>query len=396
MHGKRSDTHSQPAPLALSRSGAGARAWRLGRVGPTNVHIEASWPVIAFLLAWTLASRHVSLDQPGWPLWQRWGAGLLTGLLYFLLVLLQELSYLRLARALGETPDRLVLYPFGRASQAGEPPLGTGPELLVTLLGPIGALAIAALAAAGQRWAAPSSPFLAAVLEYTSWAAGVQAMFRLLPGLPLDGGRLLRLIWWRISGDLRSAGRLASRVGQTLAFALVGLGAYHLFQSDWITGLWVTTGGWLLRNAAVSSQRQIVVREVMGDITAERIMERQFVSVGPDLPVRQFVDRFVVMHHQHAFPVLAGGRLLGLVSTSDLARVEPSRWEQTGVFGHMTPAADLLTVPPEADGNVILQRLAQKDLHQLPVVQDGRLVGMVSRNDVVRYLQWQTDVGMYN
>ncbi len=396
MHGGRSNANTAATPTALTRGGLGARAWRLGRVGAATVYIEAGWPVIAFLLAWTFASGHVFLDPPGWPAWQRWSAGLLTSLLYFVLVLVQELTYLRLARALGETPDRLVLYPFGRASQAGDPPLGSGPELAVTLLGPLGALGIAALAAMGRRWAEPSSPFLAAVLEYTSRAAGVQAVFRLLPGLPLDGGRLLRLVCWRISGDLRAAGRLASRVGQTLAFALVGLGAYYLFRNDWVTGLWVTTGGWLLRNAAVSSQRQIVVREVMGDITAERIMERQFVSIGPDLPVRRFVDRYVAMYHQHAFPVLAGGRLLGLVSTSDLARIDPGQWEQTRVAAIMTPAADLLTVPPEADGNVILQRLAQEDLHQLPVLEDGRLVGMVSRNDVVRYLQWQTDMGMYN
>jgi len=391
-----SDANNTARPPDLPRWGIGARAWHLGRVGATAVYIEASWPILAFLLAWTLASGHVAVDQPGWPAWQRWGAGLITSALYFLLVLLQEISYLRVAAMLGEKPDRLVLYPFGRASQAGDPPLGTGPELLVTLLGPLSAVAVSALCSLAQRWATPGVPFVAAVFEYSAWAAGLQAVFRLLPGLPLDGGRLLRLVWWRLRKDLRGAGRLASRSGQTLAFALVGLGAYYLVRSDWLSGLWLTTAGWLLSNAAVSSQRQIVVREVMGDITAGGIMEREFITVVPGLDVRQFVNRYVALQHQHAFPVLNGDQLVGIVSASDLARVEPEQWGRTSVADIMTPAGNLITVGPEADGNVILQRLAQRDLHQLPVVQGDRLVGLVSRNDVVRYLQWQTDMGMYN
>ena len=390
------DRPTATTPASIIREALGARSWRLARYRSTVIYADLSWPVFLLLLVWTLASVPSALSGAAAGTWQRWAIACLTAALFFFSVLVQELAYLVLSRGLGEATQRLVLYPFGRASQAGEPPLNMAQEMAVALIGPAVAGIVGGLCLTARGAFGPGQGIGYQVLGDLGYATLLLAGFRLLPGLPLDGGRLLRLGWWRVGKDFRVAGHAASWAGETLAFVLVALGAYLLLRRDWVTGLWATTAGWLLRNAAVSSQRQIVLRSVMADISASRIMDQDFVSVRPEITVRQLVDQFMALHHQHGFPVLDGGRLVGLVTKSDLARLEPAAWERTKVGEIMTAAPDLVVISPDADGNQILERLAQRDLHQLPVVQNGRLVGMVSRTNVLRYLKWQTDLGMHS
>jgi CBS domain-containing protein len=388
--------HSPTVSAAsLLREATGIRSWRLGRYLGTVLYVDSSWPLALILLAWALAAGYLPRSHPQWPVWERWLAGSLIAALYFLATLGRELIRAFLARALGEPADRVNVHFFGRASQAGDQPPHPLVEPVITVAGPVISLTLAAFLSLAAHLLLPPGSFLDGLFDRLAVVLAYSAGFSLLPGLPLDGGRLLRLAWWQVTKDLRAASRAAAWAGQTLAFLLVVYGALRLFQGDRLTGLWVTSAGWLLRNAAVSSFRQIVVREVMAQISAERIMSRDFTSVSPDLTLRQLMEEYVVRRYQHAYPVLDDGRLLGIVCPHDISRVDSLHWDNTSVREVMTPTSDLLVVSPEDDGNLILERLALRDLNQLPVVDRGRLAGMVSRNDVLRFLQWQTDMDMY-
>jgi CBS domain-containing protein len=180
-----------------------------------------------------------------------------------------------------------------------------------------------------------------------------------------------------------------------VAFLMVAWGVLRLFSGDFLNGLWIMSIGWFLRNAAIASYRQLIVRDAMGEVLVSRLMRDEFVAVSPDLTLADFVDNYVIRRSDHSYPVLESDRLVGIVCLHDVRKVSRPEWLTTTVRQAMTPGPQLLVVKPRDDGNTILSRMAQKDVHQLPVVDGERLVGMVSRGDLVRFLQWQTEVGMY-
>jgi Zn-dependent protease/predicted transcriptional regulator len=371
------------------------RAWRLGRFFGINVYIDSSWIFIFLLVAWTLAVGYFPRSNPRWEQSTYWALGLATSLLFFLSVLVHEFCHSLVARAFGEKVDRITLFLFGGAAQMSAEPKTPKAEFLMTLAGPFSSFALAALF--GVLWALsrPLSPAAAAVFYYLSIINVGLGLFNLLPGFPLDGGRLLRSAIWAATGNLKLATKAASTVGQAVAFLLVMAGLLRLFTGSFLDGLWLMFIGWFLRNAAISSYRQLILREVMAEVYASQLMNRDFAPVSPDLTLSELVDRYIIQRHDHAYPVLEGGSLVGIICLHDVRKVPRDHWPTVTVRQVMTPAPDLQVVRTTDDGNTILARMAAKDVHQLPVLEDGRLVGMVSRNDVVRFLQWQTELGLY-
>jgi Zn-dependent protease/predicted transcriptional regulator len=309
-------------------------------------------------------------------------------------VLLHELSHSVVAGAQGEPVARITLFIFGGASQITEEPKTAGREFLMAFAGPLSSFVQGAIYAVLASLVHRTTP-VGAMFYYLALINVGLGAFNLVPGFPLDGGRVLRSIVWGITHDLRRATRIASWAGQTVAFLLVILGVLFLLTGNWLNGLWFIFIGWFLRSAAVSSYRQMVLRDAMGDVQVSRLMSKDFAVARPDERLAELVDSFVTKRTQHAYPVLDGSQLVGIICLHDIRKVPREQWSNTSVSQAMTPAAQLLSVTPSDDGNTLLSRMASKDVHQLPVLENGQLVGMVTRNDVVHFLQWQTEQGTY-
>ena len=371
------------------------RSWRLGRLLGVEVRIDSSWLLIFLLVTWTLAAGYFPRSYPGRAVALYWVIGIGTSLLFFASVLAHELSHSVVARSQGEKVERITLFLFGGAAQIADEPRNALSEFTMAIAGPLASFMVAGVWAVLWLALRSFSALLGGAFYYLALINVGLGVFNLIPGFPLDGGRVLRSIIWGVTKNLRLATRIASWAGQTVAFLLVLLGVLQLFGGNWLNGLWTVMIGWFLRNAAVSSYRQLVLREAMTDVSATQLMNSGFVAVSPDLSLADLVEDYIIRRHEHAYPVVQGEQLVGIVCMHDVRSIPRERWATTTVRDVMTPRDELLVVAPKDDGNTVLARMAVKDVHQLPVLEGGLLVGMVSRSDVVRFLQWQSEAGQY-
>jgi Zn-dependent protease/predicted transcriptional regulator len=380
---------------------------RLGRIAGIEVYADWSLLIIFLLITFSLGAGVFPGWHPEWSPTLSWLTALAAAALFFASVLLHELSHALVGRRYGVEVNRITLFMFGgMAHMENEPPDWRG-ELWMAIAGPLASLALGiafgmlVAFTAGPVEIDPDNPAagLAALDPLSTllfWLAPVNiilAVFNLVPGFPLDGGRVLRALIWGATGDLVNATRFASRVGQVVAWALMAIGLLMMlgvrvpfFGTGPASGLWLAFIGWFLNNAALASYRQLLLRESLEDVPVARLMQRSFERADPDMPVRALVNEHLMSSGQHAFPVERDGRFLGMVCVRDLQKALGQAAEQARVGDIMTPAERLVTVSPGTDAMHALALLGRQGVNQLPVVENGRLVGLLRREDLVKWL----------
>ncbi len=368
--------------------------WHIGKIFGIEINIDASWLIIFVLVTWTLAGSQFPTQYPGWSPLLYWIVGIATSILFFASILGHELAHSLIAIQRGEKVRSITLFIFGGVAQITEEPERPLTELLMALAGPLSSLAIAAAFWALWLLTRDVTEPVAALARYLAIINASLAFFNLIPGFPLDGGRVLRAVIWGLSGDLRAATRAASWLGQGIAFLFMLWGISQVFFGLWLNGLWIAFIGWFLQNAAVSGYRQLMVRDMLRDIQAEDLMTDEFEVVTADLTVQQLVDDYILRHRHHAYPVADEGQLQGIICLHDVRAVPRERWGTTRVSEVMTPREKVLTVSAEDNGNTVLALLNTEDVHQLPVIEDNRVMGMLRRSDIIRYLQLRSELGI--
>jgi CBS domain-containing protein len=261
-------------------------------------------------------------------------------------------------------------------------------------------------AGVGDAMSDPAGVFsrLSPVSTLLMWLGPVNiivGLFNLIPGFPLDGGRILRSILWAATRNLRKATRWASAAGQLVGwlFILAGLAMVFgiqvpIFGTGVIGGLWLAFIGWFLNNAARASYQQIVVQDLLEDVPVARLMRPDVSTVSPDLPVNRLIYDLIMKSDERAFAVMQGDRLVGLVCLEDVRKLPRDVWETTAVSEIMTPADKLAVATPDEDVSDALNEIATRDVRQLPVVDNGRLVGLLRRRDIIKWLQLQSGFAM--
>lgn len=384
---------------------------RVGRLFGVSIYVDWSWFLIFLLVTWNLAAGLFPSLHPEWSTALNWFVAVGAALLFFAAVLAHELSHAVMARARGVPVRSITLFIFGGvASLEGEPnsPLS---EFLIAIVGPLTSLALGALflglayvlsggALAGAGTVSQALAGLSPLTTLLLWLGPINillAIFNLVPGFPLDGGRVLRSILWAATGSLRQATRWATWVGQAVAwlFILTGVAIVFGFEvpffgSGLISGLWLVFIGWFLNSAAVASYQQVVIDDMLEGVPVARLMRVEAPMVPPSLPLSQLVDDFIMKTDERAFPVVDRGRLVGLVCLEDVRKVPRSEWDTKTAQEIMTPASELTIASPREDASQALRKLGRRDVRQIPVIQDGRLVGMLRRRDVLRWLQLQS------
>lgn len=381
----------------------------IGRLLGIRIKIDWSWLLIFILVAWNLSTLFGEIHQT-WSLTIRWGVALIGALLFFLSVLAHEMAHSLMAQRQGVPVRSITLFLFGGVSNIQREPPSPGAELLITIVGPITSIIIGILATTAGAALAPlgtelslSDPTamasqLSPVATVLLWLGPINVflgLFNLIPGFPLDGGRLLRSLLWEITNNLRRATRLAAWVGQGFAWLMIIAGIAMVFGvslpffGSGLSGLWLVFIGWFLNGAARQSYRQVVVFDMLEDVPVDRLMRHNPLTVSATSSVADFVEEHLMETDQRAFPVTEGGELVGLVTLQDVRNSSRERWETTRVMDIMTPTAELLTLPPTEEADEALRKLQQQDVRQLPIVEDGQLIGLLRRRDILKFLQFQ-------
>lgn len=383
---------------------------RIARLFGISIFIDWSWLLIFLLVTWNLASSVFPSLHPAWSTALNWGMGILASGLFFASVLAHELAHSLMAGARGLPVRRITLFIFGGISNIEREPPSPATEFLVTIVGPATSIVLGVVfSVLGSALAGgPLTPgTVGAVLAQLSplptlllWLGPINivlGLFNLIPGFPLDGGRVLRSVLWAMSGNLRRATRWATGVGQAVAWLFIFGGVAMIFGfelpyfgSGLIGGLWLAVIGWFLNNAAVQSYEHVVVEDMLEGIPVARLMQANAPVVRPDIPISTLVDDFLMKTDERGFAVVEGDRLVGMVCLEDVRAVPRAQWETTPVRQVMTPASDITVVGPREDATEALNKLATRDVRQMPVIEAGRLVGMLRRRDILRWLQLQS------
>lgn len=382
-------------------------ALRLGRVAGIEILVDWSLLIIFSLITLSLGAGLFPAWHPDWGPLLVWGTALAAALLFFASVLLHELSHAIVGRANGIPIPRITLFMFGGMAHMEKEPPSWRAELYMAAVGPITSLALGfifltlAEIVIGPIEIDPNNPqqsfaHLGPTVSLLMWLGPVNiilGLFNLVPGFPLDGGRILRAAMWGATGDLVTATRRASAVGQGFAWVLMGSGflmilglRVPIFGGGFVNGLWLALIGWFLNNAAVMSYRQLLVHQRLEDVPVLRLMHTRFERVTPQLSLQELVDEHLMSSGQRAFPVEERGRFVGLICLRDLPKRPRSAWRTTTVAEIMTPADKLVTLAPEQDAAAALDLFGKRDVNQLPVVKDGQVLGLVRREDLLKWL----------
>lgn len=399
-------------------AGVLGRGLRLGRVAGIDVVVDWSILVIFLLVLTSLALGVLPQWHPLWSPALIWGVAAASATLFFASILAHELSHALAGRAFGVEIRSITLFLFGGMAHMEQESRSPRAELLIALAGPAASAAIGAAAIfAGALLASPDLPTGQALdpgrvasslgpgATLLLWLGPINLMlaaFNLVPGFPLDGGRVLRAIIWWATGSLDRATRWATTLGQAFAWVLMGSGVamalglrVPFFGTGLVGGLWLLLIGWFLNSAARMSFEQFAMMRALENVSVSDLMRSRIDTVTPDLPVDVLVREHILHTDQRAFPVtqrVDDDTIAGLVTLDDVRKVGPGDWATTSVSAIMTPADRLLTTEPGARAKEAFARLARHGVDQIPVVEEGHLRGVVRRQDILKWLALRADV----
>ncbi|MDA8145139.1 MAG: site-2 protease family protein [Thermaerobacter sp.] len=355
-------------------------AVRLGRIFGIEIGIDYSWFLVFLLFTWTFAAVQFPMMVPHQTPATYWSMGAAASVLFFACVLAHELSHSVVSIRSGIPVRRIDLFLFGGMAQIARDADTPGQELRIAAAGPAASFVLGILLVVAADLVRPLAP-LAAVLGFIGFLNVVLGLFNLLPGFPLDGGRILRALVWHFNRDRLRATRAAATSGKVVAYLLMLVGVYQIMLGNLIGGIWFILIGWFLVGAADSSYRQLVLERALKGVRVEEVMTGDPVTVDPDVPVELLVDQYFLRYRHGGFPVVdRAGHALGLVELNAVRQIPRERWPYLTTSQVMEPDAE---VDPGTPILQVLERIGQK---RLLVVHEGTLVGILSSSDLARFL----------
>jgi len=366
----------------------------LFKVAGIQIAIDYSWIVIFLLVSCSLSVGYFPHEYPGYG----WGAYLVVGvvatLLFFASVVTHELAHSLVANRLGQPVRRITLFIFGGMAHLSREPSNATAEMNIAAVGPLTSLALGAMFWVCERIAAGVGlPLLwAAVFKYLAFINVALALFNLLPGFPLDGGRILRGLLWRRSGDLRAATARAADWGAGIAFGLMALGLVEILGGALIGGLWLIFIGMFLRAAARAGYHGVVVERALGSATVRDLMVSDPVIVPGDRTVSQAIEEHFLRHGFGGFPVGEPGQIEGLVSLAQIKHCPPDQRARLQVREIMRPADAAVKIAATASVSDALRQMVTADSGRLLVTDDGRVIGLITLSGMTRFIQLKTEL----
>lgn len=365
------------------------RGFRIATIFGIPIEINPSWLVIFAILLWSLSGTVFPETYPGLGRATYWVMGLATTFLFFGSLIAHELSHSVLSQAYGMKVQRIILFVFGGISETTQELPNPKVEFLVAIAGPLMSffLALVFAFAARQFELRPGLLSAGAVCAWLSIVNVALGIFNLLPGFPLDGGRILRAAAWKATGSYRKATRIASRAGQGVAIAMIAWGGFRLFNGDLFGAIWLGLLGSLLYQAAGSQYGEILLASTFTRLKVSDLMSTAPMTLTPDLSLQEVVDHFLLRHPYGGYPV-SNGQLEGLLQAQQVRDVPPEERSRVRVSQVMRPLKPEQALERGTSVSEALQRFSMLEVGRLPVVDHGEIVGMLSQSDIVRWLAW--------
>ncbi|MDP2952784.1 MAG: site-2 protease family protein [Chloroflexota bacterium] len=367
-------------------------SFKLGRIFGIPLGINYTWFIIFIIVTVSLALYYFP-SRFHWSPLAYWIVGIITSLLFFGSVLAHELAHSLLAVRSGIPVKEITLFIFGGVSQISREATRPSTEMALALVGPLSSVVIALFFWVIGIAAAGSSEPVAAIAGYLAFINLLLAAFNMIPGFPLDGGRALRAGLWWARGDYRGATRVASLMGQGVAYLFIAAGLLIIFLSrDFFTGVWLAIIGWFLENAASSSYQEAVLRNALRGFTVRDLMNRDYLSVPPSLTLHAMVNDYFLTTIRRYFLVSQGDRLLGLMTLHNVKEVPRQRWETTTVGEVMTPADKVEVARPQEEAIETLERMDEENINQMPVVEGEKILGVIARDSLLHFIRTRAEL----
>ena len=369
---------------------------KLGRLFGVAIGLHYSWIIIAVLVTLSLRTQFAAV-HPDWSVAVTWTTAIVTGLFFFVSILLHELSHAAVAKLRGLPVRSITLFALGGVAQIEKDAADAKSEFWMGIIGPIssvmigiGCLALSFLL--GWNLADEPNGPIAAMFMWLGVINIALAIFNMIPGFPLDGGRVLRAIVWWVTGDANRSTRIASMVGQFVAFGFILIGIWRFFGGAGFGGLWLAFIGWFLLEAARASSEQVEITERLNGVRVRDVMAQQFPVINANSNLQTFVQDHLLPTGHRCFVVEQQGRPVGIVTPHEVKTIERARWPYTTVADVMRSLESVRTVGPERPVAEALELMGREDVNQIPVMQNGSIAGIISRGHILRVLQTRAEL----
>ena len=359
-----------------------------------QVRLDASWLIIAFLVAWSLSSGYFPRISPDLSSTVHWTMGIIGTLGLFFSILFHEFWHSFVARAYGLPIHGITLFLFGGVSEMSDEPPSAGIEFFVAVAGPISSIVLGLVFfAINSGMQALTIPVYASgILGYLALINWVVAVFNLLPAFPLDGGRIVRAALWKWKGDLRQATKSASYTGVVFGIFLVILGAVNMLSGNIIPGMWYVIVGLFIRGTAQMAYKQLLVQKSLKGKKVRSYMNDSPVTVPSDLSIRSLLQDYMYKYHFKTFPVVDQGQLKGCVHSKQVKGLSEDEWDVRTVAELGSNCSQDNTISGDADVMDALDKMRSTGNSRLLVVDNGELSGIIALKDILAFLEYSADI----
>jgi Zn-dependent protease/predicted transcriptional regulator len=368
---------------------------RIGRILGIPIYLDLSWILVFGLITFSLSNTFAQ-QHPQWSTAQHWTLGLLTSVLFFSSVVFHELAHSVVAQQYKIRVVSITLFLFGGLARIAREPSNAIQEFNIAIAGPLASGFLAGVFFS-LTLLFPEREMLGALAKWLFVTNGWLAVFNLVPGFPLDGGRIFRALVWGATNDFARATRIAGASGKLVAYGMMAIGIWYAVQGVWVSGLWLGFIGWFLLNAAQASVAQVTIRETLAGLSAADVMNHEVPTIPGNMSLEEYSNE-VLRTGRRVHIVTSDDRLVGLMNVAAVSSVPRDEWNVNSVQAVMVPRDKILWASPEEPLQRLLERLLAADVNQMPVVRhseegSAHIVGMVTRDAILRVIQTRSELG---
>lgn len=365
---------------------------KIGKIRGINIKINYSWFLIFFFITWSLANNYLPSQYPNKPNNFYWTIGLVSALSLYLSILVHELAHSAIAQGEGLEINNITLHFFGGVSQIREESTNPKTEAYMAIAGPLTSIVIGVLLLAVNSILGSGLPdTFEAVIMYSGYVNLGLALFNLIPAYPMDGGRVLRAILWNRNENLIKSTRTATSVANIISLLFMGFGFFSIFSTGTLDGLWLVFIGLFINSSSKMGLSQTIISEALGEMTVREIMTTEVKTVEPDVTIQEIIDDWFSVFKHQGYPVTENGELVGIVTLEDVRDVESDKRISVTVRDVMKKRDELIITNPDEKASDALLKLATKNVGRLPVMENGTLVGILTRSDISKTIQMKTE-----